>query len=93
MKITVEFDSFEELEAFRVSGLSGASRTPVSGSSLTARTQNLLLAAGIKTIEEAKDVGVYGLLKLSNFGRKSATEVMNWVPVAGFDDLGTIPPK
>ena len=79
MKITVEFDSFEEFMAFK----NGKDKHPVSNSDLTIRTKNCLIGAGIATIEDAKAITDHDLLMIPNFGRKSINEIREYCRMHG----------
>lgn len=48
---------------------------------LSARALNALHMGGITTIQQARDLGLYGLLRLPHMGRKWAEEV--WQAVSG----------
>lgn len=82
MKITVEFDSYEELLLFK----NGGADYLVQGSSLTKKTQSLLLAENIQSIGKAKQLGLMGLLRIPNMGRISANEILNWQPPKYFKE-------
>ena len=80
MKITVEFDSLAELDAFRkwkdVSKNDG--KTRVVESDLDHRTKNILLAEGVVFVEDAQALSDQHLLTWPNAGRKFIDTVRAW---------------
>ena len=80
MKITFEFDSLDEAVVFLKSkGIdAGHSKTPVRGSGLNVRAENILTACDIKYVEDAQALGLAKLLMMPNMGRNTASQIMCW---------------
>ena len=80
MKITVEFDSLDELDAFCNwrAERKAAGKTPLEGSGLDHKTMRILMSEGFAFVEDAQAKGDHELLRMSNFGRSTLAALRAW---------------
>ena len=79
MKITIEFNTWAEVEAFRKMA-SQPKKTALQESGISDRTRGILSAEGVAYMEDACEMTDHELLKVPNLGRKSLTEIRSWSP-------------
>jgi DNA-directed RNA polymerase alpha subunit len=78
MKITVEFDSYEEFKGFEEFFAKKAfvnKKKPISILGLTIRTNNCLTNAGINTVDDLLKRTEIELLQIPNSCRKTVNEI------------------
>ena len=86
MKITIEFDSLEEMKHFQMMGFSELSPSPANKITLydllpdheqfATRARNCLVNAEISTVEQLLTKTENELLHLPNLGRKSLNQIV-----------------